>query len=224
MIFDELSLQVAAWALGLLVSLATAPVHRNTTDFNLGWLFHYGDVTDAGAATFADSTWRSLKVPHDWAIEDPSPPRPPFSSSAATTGYGAYVSSGISWYRKHFSLVGTDSADEVLIEFDRVMQDASFYVNGKSIATHPYGYTGVQYDITSAMSFSGDNVVSVKTDTSKQPDERFYNSAGVYRSVRLVTTNAVHIDQFGIYGSSSEVSTNSATVKVATISSTTAAH
>jgi hypothetical protein len=56
-------------------------------------------------AAFADSAWTPWNVPHDWAIEGTSPPANPFSTSAATTGRGAWVTSGIAWYRKHFTLV-----------------------------------------------------------------------------------------------------------------------
>ena len=94
------------------------------------------------------------------------------------------------------------------------MENASVYVNGKLIGTHPYGYTSFRYDVTSAVTFGGENVVAIKTDTSRQPAERFYKGAGIYREVRLVTTNAVQIDQYGLYVSSSSVSTSSATVKV----------
>jgi len=149
----------------------------------------------------------------NWIIEGPNPPANPFLSSAPTTGYGAYAPSGISWYRKHFSLAGTPNTQKIYIEFDGVMQDASFYVNGKTIATHPYGYTSIQYDITS-VTFTGDNVIAVKTDTSKQPAERFYKGAGIYRDVRLVVTNPVHIDQYGLYVSTPKVSSTTATVRV----------
>ncbi|KAK4448687.1 glycoside hydrolase superfamily [Podospora aff. communis PSN243] len=187
---------------------------RNVTDFNLNWLFHYGDANGADASAFADGSWRPLSVPHDWAIEGPNPPANPFLSSAATMGYGAYAPSGISWYRKHFSLAGTPDTKKIYIEFDGVMQDASFYVNGKLIATHPYGYTSIQYDITSAVTFTGSNVIAVKTDTSKQPGERFYKGAGIYRDVRLVVTDPVHIDQYGLYVSTPNVTSTAATVRV----------
>lgn len=187
---------------------------RNLTDFNLGWLFHYGDATGADSASYADGSWRSLSVPHDWAIEGPSPPTSPFSQGASSTGYGGYVPSGISWYRKHFSLAGTPDTRKVFIEFDGVMQEASVYVNGKLIGTHPYGYTSFRYDITAAVVFSGDNVVAVKTDTSRQPGERFYKGAGIYREVRLINTHPAHIDQYGTYISTPIVSSSAATVRV----------
>ena len=39
--------------------------------FNEGWSFHLGDTAGAEAAAFDDSGWRSLDLPHDWAIEGP---------------------------------------------------------------------------------------------------------------------------------------------------------
>lgn len=187
---------------------------RNVTDFNNGWLFHYGDASNAQSTTLPDASWRKLSVPHDWAIEGPNPPASPFDSKAATTGYGGYVPSGISWYRKHFTL--NDSTRKVYIEFDGVMQDASVYVNGQLIGTHPYGYTSFRYDITSAVTFSSENVLAVKTDTSRQPGERFYKGAGIHRDVRLITTSAVHVDQYGLYVNTPAVSSSAATVRAQT--------
>jgi beta-galactosidase len=207
---------IFAFLLGFLVRLSlqqeTALHLRNSTDFNPGWLFHYGDTSNAHGASLPDSSWRALSVPHDWAIEGPNPPASPFASGAPTTGYGGYVPSGIGWYRKHFSLAGTPVSRKIYIEFDGVMQDASVYVNGALIGTHPYGYTSFRYDITSAVKFTGDNVLAVKTDTSRQPGERFYKGAGIYRDVRLISTSSVHIDQYGLYVTTPAVTTSAATV------------
>ncbi|KAF2821635.1 hypothetical protein CC86DRAFT_425994 [Ophiobolus disseminans] len=193
---------------------ATAAQLRNTTDFNTGWLFHYGDAADAQSKLLPDSSWRSLSVPHDWAIEGPNPPASPFDSKAPSAGYGGYHPSGIAWYRKHFTL--SDSGRKVYIEFDGVMQDASVYVNEQLIGMHPYGYTSFRYDISEAVSFGGDNVVAVKTDTSRQPGERFYKGAGIYRDVRIITTNPVHVDQYGLYVNTPLATSSAATVRAQT--------
>ena len=42
---------------------------RVREDFNDGWRFHLGDVTEAYAADYDDSGWRELELPHDWAVE-----------------------------------------------------------------------------------------------------------------------------------------------------------
>lgn len=190
---------------------------RTILPFDTGWLFNFGDATGADGATFADTTWRTLNVPHDWAIEGANPPASPFSETAATTGRGGYVASGISWYRKHFTLPQTDSGDEVFIEFDGVMENSDVYINGTHLGHHPYGWVSFRYDITSSVHFgTADNVIAVKTDTSVQPAERFYAGAGIYRHVRLLATNPVHVDQWATFVTTPAPTTASATVHVTT--------
>jgi beta-galactosidase len=190
---------------------------RTILPFDTGWLFKFGDATGADGAAFADTTWRTLNVPHDWAIEGANPPASPFSETAATTGRGGYVSSGISWYRKHFTLPQTDSADQVFIEFDGVMENSDVYINGTHLGHHPYGWVSFRYDITSSVHFgTADNVIAVETDTSVQPAERFYAGAGIYRHVRLIATNPVHVDQWATFVTTPAPTTASATVHVTT--------
>lgn len=186
--------------------------YRSVTDFDDGWLFHYGDASGASGASYDDSGWRRISVPHDWSIEGPNPPADPFSSSAPSTGRGGYLPSGIGWYRKHFSLTGVPATHRVYLEFDGVMANASVYVNGTFIGTHPNGYTSFRYDITTAAKFGVDNVVAVKTDTSRQPASRYYAGAGIYRDVRLIATDPVHVGQWA-----TEVTTPNATASAATV-------
>ncbi|WP_439098566.1 sugar-binding domain-containing protein, partial [Amycolatopsis vastitatis] len=171
--------------------------YRTVTDFDPGWLFNYGDASGAAGASYNDGGWRKLSVPHDWSIEGKNPPAGPFSQAAPSTGRGGYLPSGIGWYRKHFSLAAVPAGRKVSLEFDGVMANASVYVNGTLIGTHPYGYTSFRYDITAAAKFGGaDNVVAVKTDTTSQPASRYYTGAGIYRDVRLIATDPVHVGQW----------------------------
>ena len=193
------------------------PGTRTVMPFDQAWLFHYGDASGAQAPTYTDTAWRHVDVPHDWSIEGPNPPADPFSQSAQSTGRGGYLPSGIGWYRKHFSLAAVPSTRKVFAEFDGVMANASVYVNGTLIGTHPYGYTSFRYDITTGVKTGGaDNVIAVKTDTSQQPAERFYTGAGINRDVRLLTTDPVHIDQWATYVTTPQVSTSAATVHAQT--------
>jgi beta-galactosidase len=190
---------------------------RTILPFDTGWLFNYGDATGAQAATFADTAWRTVNVPHDWSIEGPMPPANPFSETAATTGRGAYAPSGIGWYRRHFTLPQTMSGDNVYVEFDGVMENTTVYLNGTELGEHPYGYVSFRYDMTAAAKFgTADNVLAVKTDTSVQPAERYYSGAGIYRHVRVLVTNPVHVDQFATYVTTPAPTTASATVQVTT--------
>ena len=184
---------------------------RQIMPLDRNWLFNKGDATGADGATFADSTWRKVNLPHDWAIEGP------FDSAAATTGRGGYCPSGIGWYRNHFTLPTTvTSGKQVYVEFDGVMGNSTVYLNGTQLGNHPYGYVSFRFDATKSIKFGVENVIAVKTDTSVQPASRFYAGAGIYRRVRVIATDPVHIDQYATYVQTPAPTTTSATVQVST--------
>ncbi|MES1209209.1 MAG: glycoside hydrolase family 2 TIM barrel-domain containing protein, partial [Pseudomonadota bacterium] len=166
----------------------------------------------ASGASFADSGWRMLNVPHDWSIEGP------FSMTAATTGRGGYLPSGIGWYRKHFTVPQSLSGKRILVEFDGVMANSDVYINGTLLGTRPYGYVSFRYDITANVKFgTADNVIAVKCDNSVQPASRYYAGAGIYRHVRLIGAGPVHVDQWATFVTTPTVSAASATVHVTTV-------
>jgi beta-galactosidase len=184
---------------------------RNIIPFDAGWLFNVGDATGADQPAFADAAWRPLDVPHDWSIEGP------FSMSAATTGRGGYLPSGIGWYRKHFTLPQSLAGRQIFLEFDGVMANSDVSINGTHLGTRPYGYVGFRYDITaSAKLGAAENVVSVKCDNSVQPASRYYAGAGIYRHVRVIATDPVHIDQWATFVTTPAPTAASATVHVTT--------
>ena len=175
------------------------------------WLFLQGDPAGAEQDVFADSDWRPINVPHDWSIEGP------FSESAPTTGRGGYVPAGVAWYRKHFTLPEGLSGKDIYIEFDGVMENSTVYLNGVALGTHPYGYVSFRYDMTDSARFgTAENVLAVKTDTSLQPNSRYYAGSGIYRHVRLIATHPVHIAQWATHVTTPQPTAASATVHVQT--------
>jgi len=194
-------------------TIVVTPGNRVRTIMTLdtGWLFNKGDATGAEQASIADTTWRQVNVPHDWSIEGP------FDQNAATTGRGGYLPSGIAWYRKHFTLpASVTSGQQVTLEFDGVMANSTVYLNGTALGTHPYGYVSFRYDATKAIKLGAENVVSIKTDTTSQPASRFYAGAGIYRHVRILATDPVHVGQWATFVTTPAPTATSATVHVAT--------
>jgi beta-galactosidase len=168
---------------------------RVTQSFDADWRFLKSDAPGAEQSAFADDTWRSLSVPHDWSIEGP------FDEKAATRGSGGFLPSGVAWYRKHFSLPANASAKRVFIEFDGVMQNSDVWINGHKLGHRPFGYVSFRYELTGHINF-GDkstNVLAVRTDTSAQPASRWYSGAGIYRHVRLIVTDPVHLEQWATF-------------------------
>ena len=163
---------------------------------------------DWAAPGFDDSSWRSLHLPHDWAIEGE------FSQDAPSgTGSGA-LPGGIGWYRKHFT---TPQAERVYVEFDGVFMNSTVYVNGKPVGTRPYGYSSFSYDITDYLNPQGeDNVMAVRCDNADQPNSRWYAGCGIYRNVRLVSVANQHVAYSGTYVTTPEITDKSAKVNIET--------
>ena len=180
------------------------------SSFDDGWLFFKGDATGAEQTGFADSAWRALNVPHDWSIEGP------FDQNAPTLGNGGYLPAGIGWYRKHFTLPAALQGKRIFVEFDGVMANASIYINGTLLGTRANGYISFRYEITAQASFGGSgNVIAVRANNSAQPASRWYAGAGIYRHVRIIATDPVHVAQWATFVTTPTATTSAATVHVA---------
>src|SRR5579859_1412643 len=159
---------------------------RVTESLDKGWRFLKGDFPQAADPAGNDSVWEAVDVPHDWSIGGP------FASNNLTGGAGAFLPSGVAWYRKHFTVPASDSGRRVFVEFDGVMQNSRVWINGVPLGSRPSGYVSFEYELTPQVKFGGDNVLAVRCDTSAQPASRWYSGAGIYRHVRLVTVDPVH--------------------------------
>jgi len=167
---------------------------RTIIPFDMDWLFYKGDASGADKASYADDSWRPLNVPHDWSIEGP------YDQNAPTIGYGGYLPAGIGWYRKHFTLPSTLQGRRIFIEFDGVMANSTVYINGVALGTRPSGYMTFRYEITGQANVgTAENVIAVKADNSVQPASRWYTGAGIYRHVRIIAVNPVHIDKWATF-------------------------
>lgn len=193
----------------LLTALLTSPARcghpDRVVDFNAGWRFSL-QSEDAYSKTHDDSHWRELTLPHDWSVESP------FQENLE--GCTGYLPGGIGWYRKHFSK--TVSQDElVYLHFDGVYNRAEVWLNGTRLGFHPYGYTPFYFDITSLLNSSGkDNVLAVKVDHSRYADSRWYTGSGIYRDVKMITTNKLHVPVDGTFVTTSITSPNQASGEI----------
>jgi beta-galactosidase len=147
-------------------SAAAEPMERKS-NFDSQWRFFKGDTEGAQATGFKDGNWRTLDLPHDWSIEGP------FSEDAPAGGNGAYLPTGIGWYRKQFTLPATTRGKRVGLQFDGVYQRSEVWINGTSLGMRPYGFTTFAYDLTPHLSPPGrPNQVAVRVDNSLQPNCR----------------------------------------------------
>jgi beta-galactosidase len=207
---------------GLLFFWSVSINAQKKLNFDEGWKFHFGHAANpdkdfnystatifsksGGAAKtaidpkFIDSTWTSVNVPHDWAVELPFENSPSFD--VESHGYkpigGYYPETSIGWYRKHFSVDKKDSNDRFQIQFDGIFRNASIWLNGFYLGTNMSGYAGVSYDVTDYINFDKENVLVVRVDAT-QYEGWFYEGAGIYRHVWLNQYNNLHIPEGGLY-------------------------
>ena len=174
------------------------------------WKFVLGDPGGAEARSFEDANWRTVELPHDWSIEG----RP--SKDNPTGSEGGYFPAGTGWYRKTFSAPPEWRGKRVSVEFDGVYRDATVYLNGHKLGNQPYGYTSFSFDVTPDLDFSGLNVLAVRVDNSAQPNSRWYSGSGIYRHVRVVVTDPVHVAHWGVLVSTTSASTESGSLSVRT--------
>jgi len=144
-----------------------------------------------------DNSWRSLDLPHDWAIEGPF-------SDTLENNTGLLPWKGIGWYRKHFNIDDSEKGKRIYIDFDGAMANARVWLNGKYVGEWPYGYTSFRLDLTPYVIFGKENIIAVRLDT-KNWDSRWYPGAGIYRNVWLVKTSQLHIINNGVFCTTPEI-------------------
>jgi len=188
-------------------------------NFDSGWKFQLGDASGAETATFDDSQWRQLDLPHDWSIEDlPTAEGKnkigPFSEDSEGKGSTGNVMGGTGWYRKTFTLDKSSAGKKVQILFDGVYMNSEVWINGQSLGVHPYGYTPFHYDLTPHLNPSGEkNTLAVKVNNYGK-NSRWYSGSGIYRHVDLIVTEKIHLPVWGIFVTTPEVSAEKALVKL----------
>jgi beta-galactosidase len=171
-----------------------------------------GEARGAAGATFDDSGWGVVDVPHDWAIELPLVNRD--EREFCEHGFVAigphHPDKSVGWYRRTFQIPKSDSGRRIAIEFDGVFRDSIVWVNGHRMGRHESGYTGFRYDLTDVLNYGSSNVVAVRVDATCY-EGWWYEGAGIYRHVWLVKHAPLHVAPHGTFVTS-KLGTNHALV------------
>src|SRR5450756_2034649 len=140
---------------------ASTPRERLLLDF--GWRFAFGHATDvakdfdhatgafsyftktgsgsgASGSDFDDRGWRTLNLPHDWAVEVPFDRRGSGSHGSKAIGR-SFPETSVGWYRKSFTIPASDLGQRISVEFDGVFRDSIVWINGHYLGTEESGYS-----------------------------------------------------------------------------------
>jgi beta-galactosidase len=193
---------------------AVAP--REQLLFDFGWKFQLGHGTDPtrdlgfgnsqgdfaktgdfdfAKAKFDDSKWRTLNLPHDWAVELP------FVHDDVQQSHGykpigrRYPETSVGWYRREFEIPASDLGRRISIEFDGAFRSVLVFVNGCFIGRNDNGYAPFRFDLTDFLAYGQKNYIVVRVDASFG-DGWFYEGAGIYRHLWLTKTDALHLGKW----------------------------
>ena len=99
---------------------------------NREWKFRLQDEQDAWQKGYADASWETVTLPHDWSVT-----RPLDRNASSGTGYAV---GGTAWYRKHFTLPETWKNRNLMLRFDGIYKNSQIWINGYSLGKRPNGY------------------------------------------------------------------------------------
>jgi beta-galactosidase len=165
------------------------------------------ELTPAAAPDFDDSAWQAVRVPHDWAValDYVAPATVPKGKEdfAAAHGFRAigrdFPQNSVGWYRLTLPLGAGDQGRAIWLEFDGVFRAAMVIVNGYHAGSSDSGYAPFNVDIADFVNYDGTaNQLLVRVDASLG-EGWFYEGAGIYRHVRLVSAPALHIPPWGVF-------------------------
>ena len=198
---------------GLVIVSVFVAEARDVISLDGDWRFYPEDVAGAEQPLLDDSQWSVVQVPHDWSIAGP------FAADNPAGGAGAFLPSGVAWYRKRFTLPDEALGRRVFVQFDGVMQNSDVWINGKHLGHRPNGYVSFQYELPNtslSVGLGTTNILIVCADTSAQPASRWYAGAGIYRHVRVLIMDPLHLAAGGVFVSTTNVSASAATVRIMT--------
>ena len=134
----------------------------------------------------------------------------PFCPESVLSGVGHTDFMNAVWYRRNIDIPSEWSGKRVLLHFEASDYETAVFVNAKKVGSHKGGYTPFCFDITDALSESGNYVtVYAKDDTrsplqvsGKQSDKLnsygcFYTrTTGIWQTVWLEAVDACYIERY----------------------------
>ncbi|MBK9989258.1 MAG: DUF4982 domain-containing protein [Verrucomicrobia bacterium] len=195
-------LVLASTLVSIAATTLAADSPRSVLALDDDWRFHRSEAPEAVLGSFDDSTWRRVDVPHDYVVEETFTEKNPEPRAGAPVRqdwfwYHAFLPTHPAVYRKTFTLPANAAGKRLWLEFDGVFSNSFYWVNGKLVGSEYSGYTRSRFDITAAAKPGSENIITVQVDP--RWDGWWYEGGGIYRHVRLVMVEPVHIAQDGIF-------------------------
>lgn len=146
-----------------------------------------GDERMWYSASFDDSTWKIVNVPHTWNV---------------MSEYLDYE--GLAWYRRTFTAPPEAENAHLRLRFEAVFYLARVWLNGEYLGQHEGGYTPFEFDVSDLVKPGGENTIAVQVDNLRSTDRipaqlagdwsyDWWNYGGITRDVSLELTSRAYI-------------------------------
>lgn len=169
------------------------------SSFNLGWT--YSDEFSAlTTLLFGSKPQQDVNLPHDAMILGARDRNSPKGSAGGFFCGGAYT------YVKSFFVPGELAGSCVGFEFEGVYMHAKVYINDCLAQFCPNGYSMFYVSAEKYLKCGEMNTIRVVAKTAVECDSRWYTGGGIYRDVKMLTANLLHIAPVGAKLSTPEIS------------------
>ncbi|HEY2512855.1 MAG TPA: beta galactosidase jelly roll domain-containing protein [Polyangiaceae bacterium] len=149
----------------VVVTPSAPPNHRVLRNLNYDWRFSATDTPTAKDPAYDDSKWNPVSLPHTWNDVDTF--QLWINCVNGPTGCKSNSPKELKgWYRKHFTADPSWQGRKVYLEFEGVRNAAEFWVNGTWIGRHENQIGPAGLDVTDAVKFGADNVITVRVDNN----------------------------------------------------------
>ncbi len=196
---------IAAFFLASAAAAQTQP--RQIQQFTEGWRFLQSDASGAESPAFDDGTWKSVTLPHDWAIAGPVEEMLPVAPQEASSLLASAGTAARS--RSQNSTLRNEPSSPSMASWPTPTSTAT--ANSSAIVPTATSASTTTSPRTSTPEKTSSLSASM---TPQQPASRWYPGAGINRQVRLIITNAIHIAPWGTFVTTPTVSADSATIHV----------
>ena len=184
--------------LPLMGTLSAEAAVRDTISINQGWQFHRGDVKNISELKATQSGDDVVNLPHDFLIGQdwvaPDASERPDNSDAGSNVRSrlsprGFKEMGIGWYRYQLTPKDEWKGKRIVLDFQGIMLVGDVYLNGQRIGGTDYGYLGFDIDLSKLLKWGQVNEITVKADTGKPNNSRWFTGGGLYRDVNLIVTS-----------------------------------
>ncbi|MEV7990531.1 glycoside hydrolase family 2 TIM barrel-domain containing protein [Streptomyces sp. NPDC086077] len=178
------------------------------------WKFAYADRPDDRDPDFHrtdvdDSTWDTVPVPSCWQLHGYDAPiyinitypwwGPNGRGEEAQPPAAPTRHNPVGQYRRTFTVPRSWEGRRTFLHFEGVKSAHYVWINGELVGYHEDSYTPAEYDITAHLR-PGTNQIAVEvyrySDGDWLEDQDMIRLSGIFRSVHLYSTPAVHLRDF----------------------------